>query len=78
MEEGRPDILIVDDDASHRTMLTAVLEETGYQAECWQALGDYAVDGNRGAGRAHLYLATGAHQVAEPDGPGYEEDDIPF
>jgi two-component system response regulator HydG len=30
-EERKPEILIVDDDASHRAMLTAVLEETGYR-----------------------------------------------
>ncbi len=41
-------------------------EETGYEAAGWAALGAYAVDGNRGAGVAHLYLALGARRVAEP------------
>ncbi len=37
-----------------------LLEETGYVAEHWQALGSYAADANRGAGVAHFFLATGA------------------
>src|SRR5436190_2019978 len=40
-----------------------VLEETGYAAPKWLALGLYAVDGNRGCGHAHLFLATGARWV---------------
>lgn len=35
-------------------------EETGYSAQEWINLGTYAVDGNRGAGMAHLFLAKGA------------------
>ncbi len=34
-----------------------LLEETGYVAAEWIDLGKYAVDGNRGAGTAHLFLA---------------------
>lgn len=37
-----------------------LLEETGYVAPRWRSLGSYAVDGNRGAGTAHFFLATGA------------------
>jgi len=37
-----------------------LLEETGYVAAVWRTLGSYAVDGNRGAGVAHFFLATGA------------------
>ena len=43
-----------------------VLEETGYQADTWIALGTTAVDANRGCGTAYAYLATGARRVAEP------------
>jgi len=35
-------------------------EETGHSAERWIPLGGYAVDANRGAGRAFFFLATGA------------------
>ena len=38
-----------------------LLEETGYRAADWIDLGHYCVDGNRGVGTAHLYLALGAH-----------------
>lgn len=37
-----------------------LLEETGYTAPNWYALGSYTVDGNRGNGIAHFFLATGA------------------
>ena len=37
-----------------------LLEETGYVAANWYALGSFAVDGNRGNGTAHFFLATGA------------------
>ena len=53
-----------------------LLEETGYEAEFWQALGSYWVDANRGAGQAHLYLAQGARKVAEPDADDLEEMEL--
>jgi ADP-ribose pyrophosphatase len=37
-----------------------LLEETGYRADRWVSLGSFAVDGNRGAGNAHLFLADQA------------------
>lgn len=53
-----------------------LLEETGYEAAYWTNLGIYAVDGNRGAGQAHLFLATGARQVAQPDADDLEEQQL--
>jgi len=50
-------------------------EETGYQADEWLDLGHYAVDGNRGAGTAHFYLARRAHRVGEPDADDLEEQE---
>ena len=41
-----------------------LLEETGHEASEWVTLGRYVVDGNRGAGTAHLFLARGARRVA--------------
>jgi ADP-ribose pyrophosphatase len=35
-------------------------EEAGYTSDTWTHLGSYPVDGNRGAGVAHLYLAVDA------------------
>ena len=53
-----------------------LLEETGYQAAEWRSLGDYAVDGNRGAGRAYLFLARGAKSVTPPDADDLEMQEI--
>ena len=53
-----------------------LLEETGYEAEEWTSLGRYVVDGNRGAGVGHLYLARGARKVAEPDADDLEEQEL--
>ena len=36
-----------------------LLEETGYGGGQWTALGSYVVDGNRGNGRGHFFLAQG-------------------
>jgi ADP-ribose pyrophosphatase len=53
-----------------------LLEEMGYQAPEWTGLGHYRVDGNRGAGMAHLFLARGARRVAEPDADDLEEQHL--
>jgi ADP-ribose pyrophosphatase len=44
-----------------------LLEETGHTADEWQSLGDLSTSGNRGMGRAHLFLARGLRAVAPPD-----------
>jgi ADP-ribose pyrophosphatase len=53
-----------------------VLEETGYTAPTWLSLGTYRVDANRGAGNAHLFLATGAVKVAEPTADDLEPQEL--
>lgn len=53
-----------------------LLEETGYQALDWTSLGRYRVNGNRGVGMAHLFLARGAHRVARPDADDLEEQEL--
>ena len=53
-----------------------LLEETGYEAAEWLALGRYPVDGNRGAGIAYPFLATGARRVAEIDADDLEEQEL--
>lgn len=45
-------------------------EETGHAAASWTALGTYAVDANRGAGRAFFFLARGAL----PSGGAVQDD----
>ena len=49
-------------DAARRELL----EETGYTATRWRALGSFVVDGNAGCGRGHLFLARDAVRVASP------------
>jgi ADP-ribose pyrophosphatase len=50
-----------------------LLEETGYEAANWIDLGSYQVDPNRGMATGHLFLALGAHRVADPDADDLEE-----
>jgi ADP-ribose pyrophosphatase len=53
-----------------------LLEETGYEAETWVDLGRYRVDANRGAGMANLFLARGAHRVAQAKPDDLEEQHL--
>lgn len=43
-----------------------LLEETGCAARAWRRLGLFHINGNRGCGRASLFLARGARRVREP------------
>lgn len=51
-------------------------EEMGYEAAEWRALGAYAVDGNRGCGRGHLFLATGAQKTTQRHADDLEEQEF--
>ena len=51
-------------------------EETGYAASDWQFLGQFPVDGNRGVGAAHFYIAQGAQRVTEIDADDLEEQEL--
>ena len=55
-----------------------LIEETGYEAVNWIDLGQYRVDGNRGAGTAHLFLARGARHVAAANPDDLEEQELLF
>jgi ADP-ribose pyrophosphatase len=48
-------------------------EETGYTADSWAQLGTFAADGNRGGGRAHIYLARHLTCVTKPASGDLEE-----
>lgn len=51
-------------------------EETGYEASEWHALGSFVVDGNRGCGSAHIFMARGARRVADPNSGDLEEINV--
>ena len=50
-----------------------LLEETGYEARSWQALGSFVVDGNYGVCTEHAFLAHGARKIREPNAGDLEE-----
>jgi ADP-ribose pyrophosphatase len=49
------------------------LEETGYTAARWRSLGKFCVDGNRGCGWAHIFLANYLTFEASPQPDELEE-----
>ena len=51
-------------------------EETGYEADTWNALGRFTTDGNGAGSTCHVYLARGARKVAEPMKDETEEAEI--
>lgn len=61
-------------DAARRELL----EETGCVAESWNYLGSFSVDGNRGCGRAHFYLARSICRIQDPDPDDLEEISIEY
>ena len=51
-------------------------EETGYEAEEWVAVGRFIVDGNRGCGWCHCFVARGARKVREPKSEDLAEVEV--
>jgi ADP-ribose pyrophosphatase len=45
------------DEDPHEAAERELQEETGYVSDQWTSLGGYAIDGNRGCGKGHLFLA---------------------
>lgn len=48
-------------------MQRELLEEAGVEAAVWRNLGRFFIDGNRGCGGTHIFLAQGAQQVRDPE-----------
>lgn len=55
-----------------------LLEETGYSAREWRFVGSFLVDGNKGCGRAHFFIARGLEKVADQVKDDMEESEIVF
>lgn len=53
-----------------------LLEQTGFETSDWFNLGSYKADPNRGIGTRHLFLATNARRVAEPDSDDVEDQHL--
>lgn len=51
-------------------------EETGYTSGDWIALGSYPIDGNRGCGAGHLYLAKNCRYSGKIDSDDLEEQEL--
>ena len=55
-----------------------LLEETGYTADDWEHLGSFVVDGNRGCGKAHVFLAKALCFETSPYPSDLEEMIVEF
>ncbi|MCJ7695824.1 MAG: NUDIX hydrolase [Anaerolineaceae bacterium] len=53
-----------------------LLEETGYKAGTWEHLGEFVVNGNRGDGIGHFFLARAAHKTTEINSDDLEEQQL--
>jgi ADP-ribose pyrophosphatase len=51
-------------------------EETGYEASEWVSAGSFIVDGNRGCGWCHCFLAHDARKVGEPRSDDLADVDV--
>lgn len=55
------------DEQPEQTARRELREETGMEAAEWRCLGQYFMDGNRGCGTAHIFLARNVRQVSTPE-----------
>lgn len=55
-----------------------LLEETGYVTKSWQHLGSFVVDGNRGCGHAHIFLARQVQRIRDANADDLEEIAIEY
>lgn len=51
-------------------------EETGCASKEWVPLGTFAVDGNRGAGKAHLFAALNVFRAGDRESDDLEEQEL--
>jgi ADP-ribose pyrophosphatase len=51
-------------------------EETGYEAGAWHEMGSFVPNSNYGCGRTHLFHATGARRLRDPEAGDLEETEL--
>ena len=51
-------------------------EETGYEADDWEFLGEFIVDANRGAGKGYFFLARQARFAGSVESDDLEEQEL--
>jgi ADP-ribose pyrophosphatase len=70
---GLPAGYVMDNESPLAAAQRELEEETGYRAPLWQHLGSFSVDGNRGCGKAHVFLARGAVRTGKLSPDDLEE-----
>jgi ADP-ribose pyrophosphatase len=73
IELALPGGLIDDGEEPLTAAQRELMEETGYRATNWRTLGSYVMNSNYGCGRCHVFMASEAEQVAEPDSGDLED-----
>ena len=63
----------IDGETPFESAQRELLEETGYEAPIWTSLGRFVVNGNQRIAEAHLFMATAAQPVRDPDSGDLEE-----
>lgn len=72
----QPPAGVLEEDFPVESAKHELLEETGCQADEWIWLGEVVLHGNYGGGKAHFFLATGCHQIQDPDSGDLEEQEL--
>lgn len=67
---------ILPDETPLQAARRELMEETGYGGGEWESLGAFVVDGNRGNGRAHFFMARGVSHQQEANSGDLEEQQI--
>ena len=63
---------------ANRAARRELLEETGFTASDWHALGSGVLHANRGCGSGHLFLALKARRERAPTADDLEEQELLF
>ena len=67
---------IEDGEAPLEAAKREVREEAGFSAEHWEDFGTYVVDGNRGNGHGHFFVAHGAYPIEKSASDDLEEQEL--